>query len=111
LGDGTPSENTKFQVKGSAGSLLSTANDLLKFLSANLGLTTSELSPLMEEMQIVRHTDSPRFGKTAMPWLDEKMYQPPGSNLLGTGGGGFGYLAFVVSTNEDARCVCYPIRW
>jgi len=30
-----------------------------------------------------------------MPWLDEKMYQPPGSELWAHGGGGFGYLAFV----------------
>ena len=93
--DGTPSENVKFRVQNSAGALLSTANDLLKFLSANLGLTPSDLSPLMEEMQIVRHTDSPRFGKTAMPWLAEKMYQPPGSEIWVHGGGGFGYLAFV----------------
>jgi len=93
--DGTVSESLGFKIQNSAGGLLSTANDLLKFLSANLGMIPSELTPLMEEMQIVRHTDSPRFGKTAMPWLDEKMYQPPGSELWAHGGGGFGYLAFV----------------
>ena len=101
--DGTPSENVRFRVQNSAGALLSTANDLLKFLSANLGFTPSDLTPLMEEMQIVRHTDSPRFGKTAMPWLDEKMYQPPGSELWGHGGGGFGYLAFV-GFDKTKRC-------
>jgi len=74
--DGKPSENLGFKVQTSAGGLLSTASDLLKFLSANLGFAQTELTPRMEEMQIVRHTDSPRFGKTAMPWLDEKMYQP-----------------------------------
>lgn len=103
--DGTPSENTKFQVNGSAGSLLSTGNDLLKFLSANLGLTDSELTPLMEEMQIVRHTDSARFGKTAMPWMDDRMYQPPGSNLLGHGGGGLGYVAFMGFDTKKRRGV------
>ena len=103
--DGKPSENLKFNVQNSAGGLLSTANDLLKFLSANLGFTQTELTPLMEEMQIVRHTDSPRFGRTAMPWLDEGMYQPPGSELLAHGGGGFGYLAFIGFDKKQRRAV------
>lgn len=103
--DGTPSENVKFQVSASAGALLSTANDLLKFLAANLGYTRTELGPLMEEMQVIRHTDSPRFGKTAMPWLDEGMYQPPGSELLAHGGGGYGYLAFIGFDKKQRRAV------
>lgn len=103
--DGKPSENVKFQVTASAGALLSTANDLLKFLSANLSLTRIELSPLMEEMQIIRHADAPKFGKTAMPWFDEGVYQPPGSELLGHGGGGFGYLAFIGFDKKQRRGV------
>ncbi len=103
--DGTPSENVMFQVMASAGALLSTANDLLKFLSANLGLTRSELGPLMEEMQIIRHTGDARFGSTATPWLDEGLYQPPGSDLLGHGGGGFGYLAFIGFDKKKRRAV------
>ena len=82
--DGSPSEHLHFQAMAPAGSLLSTANDLLKFLSANLGFTQTDLTPLMEEMQVIRHTGSPRFGKTAMPWFDEGMYNPPGRNFWGT---------------------------
>ncbi len=103
--DGKPSENVRFQVTASAGALLSTVNDMLKFLSANLGFTRSELGPLMEEMQIIRHTGNPRFGSTAMPWFDEGMYQPPGSELLGHGGGGFGYLAFIGFDKKQRRAV------
>ena len=103
--DGTLSENIKFQVSASAGALLSTANDLLKFLAANLGLTPTDLGPLMEEMQVIRHTDSPGFGTTAMPWLDEGLYQPPGSELLAHGGGGFGYLAFIGFDKKQRRGV------
>jgi CubicO group peptidase (beta-lactamase class C family) len=93
--DGTLAENINFQVMAPAGSLLSTTNDLLKFLSATLALTDSDLRPAMEEMQVVRHVDAPKFGTTAMPWWDLGVYQPPGSQLLGHGGGGFGYLAFI----------------
>jgi len=103
--DGKPSENLNFQVMAGAGSLLSTANDLLKFLAANLGFTPSELSPLMQEMQVIRHMGAPRFGNTALPWLDEGMYQPPGSELLGHGGGGFGYLAFIGFDKKKRRAV------
>jgi CubicO group peptidase (beta-lactamase class C family) len=103
--DGTPSEHLKLQVQAPAGSLLSTANDLLKFLSANLGFAQSHLTPLMKEMQVIRHNDSPRFGKTAMPWLDERMYNPPGSELLAHGGGGFGNLAFVAFDKTRRRGV------
>lgn len=103
--DGKPSENLNFQVMAGAGSLLSTANDLLKFLSANLGFARTDLNPLLEEMQVIRHTGAPRFGSTAMPWLDEGLYQPPGSELLAHGGGGFGYLAFMGFDKKKRRGV------
>jgi serine-type D-Ala-D-Ala carboxypeptidase/endopeptidase len=103
--DGSPAENLNLQAMASAGALLSTANDLLKFLSANLGFTLTELSPLMEEMQVVRHSGAPRFGNTAMPWVDDGMYHPPGSELLGHGGGGFGYLAFIGFDKKKRRGV------
>jgi CubicO group peptidase (beta-lactamase class C family) len=103
--NGTPGENVNFQVMASAGSLLSTTNDLLKFLSANLGFTQSELGPLMQEMQVIRHSGDPRFGNTAMPWFDEAVYQPPGAELLAHGGGGFGYLAFMGFDKKKRRGV------
>jgi len=103
--DGKPSENIRFQVLSSAGGLLSTANDMLKFLAANLAIVQSELIPLMEKMQVVRHIGEVRFGRTAMPWFDEGMYQPPGSDLWGHGGGGFGYLAFIGFDKKKRRAV------
>ena len=103
--DDTPSEHVHFQAMAPAGALLSTANDLLKFLSANLGITQTDLTPLMEGMQVIRHSDSPRFGKTAMPWMDEGMYIPPGSELLAHGGGGFDNLAFVALDKKKRRGV------
>ncbi|MEK6258660.1 MAG: serine hydrolase [Planctomycetota bacterium] len=103
--DGTPSEHLNLQVQAPAGSLLSTANDLLKFLSANLGFTQTDLTALMADMQVIRHTDSPKFGKTAMPWLGEGMYNPPGSELLAHGGGGYGNLAFVAFDKQKRRGV------
>jgi serine-type D-Ala-D-Ala carboxypeptidase/endopeptidase len=103
--DGKPAEHVNFQVQQPAGSLLSTTNDLLKFLAANLGFTQTELTPLLSDMQVIRHADSPRFGKTAMPWFDEGLYNPPGSELPAHGGGGFGNLAFIAFDKKKRRGV------
>lgn len=83
------------QVMASAGALHSTANDLLKYLAAEIGLTNSPFSPLMQQSQVIRHTDSPEFGKSAMPWVDQNVFNPPGSELLGHGGGTLGSSAFI----------------
>jgi CubicO group peptidase (beta-lactamase class C family) len=95
-----------FQVMAGAGALCSTANDLLKYVSANLGLSASSLKPLMEKMQIIRHTNSPGdFGKTAMPWFDQAVYNPPGTDLLGHGGGTGGASTFIGFDRKQRRGV------
>ncbi len=84
------------RVIAPAGGLLSTANDLLKYLSANLGFVESELYPLMKEMQQIRHTNGAQlFGKSAMPWYDQDVFNPPGTSFLGHGGGTPGGTNFV----------------
>ena len=83
------------QVMAPAGALRSTANDLLKYLAAEIGLTNSDLSALMQQSQVIRHTDSPEFGNTAMPWVDQRVFNPPGTELLGHGGGTLGSTAFI----------------
>jgi S1-C subfamily serine protease len=40
-----------------------------------------------------------------MPWMDDRMYQPPGSNLLGHGGGGLGCVAFMGFDTKKRRGV------
>lgn len=83
------------KVIAPAGAFYSTANDMLKYLSANLGFTKSDLSPLIERMQVVRHTGKPNWGTSAMPWYDEGVYQPEGSLFLGHGGGSPGFRTFI----------------
>lgn len=89
-----------------AGALHSTVNDLLKYVSANLGLTHTSLEPLMQKMQVLRHRDSPDFfGNTAMPWYDMNVYNPPGSDFLAHAGGTFGSVAFVGFDKNQRRGV------
>jgi len=55
---GWPVVNEDFSFLVGAGALLSTANDLLKFVSANLGLTPSGLTPLMKQSRAVHRLPS-----------------------------------------------------
>ncbi len=68
-----------------------------------LGFNENQLTPLLREMQIIRHSGSQQFGKTAMPWFDEGVYNPAGSEFLAHGGGGFGNLAFVAFDKKKHR--------
>lgn len=83
------------QAMAPAGALHSTAHDLLKYLSANLGFTQTKLMPLMEKMQMNRHRGSPDMGNTAMPWYDQAAYNPPGTEFFGHGGGTGGSATFI----------------
>lgn len=102
---GQPAAYYDFHVMKGAGALCSTANDLLKYLSANLGLRESPLRPLMQKSQVIRHKDSPTMGKTAMPWYDQAVYNPPGTELLGHGGGTGGFATFIGFDKKQGRGV------
>jgi CubicO group peptidase (beta-lactamase class C family) len=107
---GNPVTNWDFQVMAGAGAIRSTANDLLKYVSANLGLTKSNLTPLMQKNHVIRHRDSPKpgdpdLGNTAMPWFDNGVYNPPGMELLGHAGGTGGYSAFIGFDKQNRRGV------
>src|SRR5205809_843513 len=67
---GKPAPNWEFQVYDGAGGLRSTANDLLKYVSANIGLTPSSLTRLMEQTHVIRHKHTSDHGDTAMAWYD-----------------------------------------
>jgi serine-type D-Ala-D-Ala carboxypeptidase/endopeptidase len=97
--------NWSFQVLAGTGAIRSTANDMLKYVAANLGLTQSNLTPLIENTHVIRHRDSIDFGNTAMPWVDQGVYNPPGMELLGHAGGTAGYSAFIGFDKKNRRGV------
>jgi serine-type D-Ala-D-Ala carboxypeptidase/endopeptidase len=95
----------RVQVMAGAGAMRSTVSDMLKYVSANLGLTQSDLTPLMQKTHVIRHRDSPEFGNTAMPWVDQGVYNSPGMELLGHAGGTGGYSAFIGFDKKNRRGV------
>lgn len=108
---GKPSPPFKFQAYSPAGDIHSTANDLLKYLSAQIALEPSPLTPLMEKTHLVRfkdsrgHPDLGHFGRTAMDWVDRDAYQPPGMQLLGHAGGAGSYHAWIGFDKKQRRGV------
>src|SRR6266567_1243318 len=108
--DREPGSNWDFQVYDGAGGLRSTANDLLKYVSAQAGITQSRLTPIAAKTHVIRHRNSPgtvgdMHGNTAMAWYDQEVYQPPAMELLGHGGGTGGYSAFIGFDKKQRRGV------
>jgi len=99
---GKPAPNWEVQVYDGAGGLRSTANDLLKYVSANLGLTPSSLTPLMEQTQVIRHKGTSDHGDTAMAWYARGEGYQSGMEVLGHGGATGGYETFI-GINKDQR--------
>jgi CubicO group peptidase (beta-lactamase class C family) len=93
-----------FKVMQPTGSLCSTANDMLKYVSAQLGLTQTKLTPLMEQTHVQRH-ESSGTSNTAMPWTDDGVYLPSKSRFLGHGGGTVGFSAFIGFDTQRRRGV------
>ena len=73
------------------GALHSTVNDLLKFVSANLGLTPCGLTPLMEKTHVVHFHDSTVFD-SGLVWV---IRQAQGARIVCHNGGTGGYCSFI----------------
>jgi CubicO group peptidase (beta-lactamase class C family) len=115
-----------FQVIAPAGGIRSTANDMLKYVSANIGLQPGPLTPLMQKTHPIRHRESldpveGSMGATAMPWYDLRAYQRPDMDFRGHGGGTAAFSAYagfdlklrcgvVVLSNKKTRSSCVGLR-
>jgi CubicO group peptidase (beta-lactamase class C family) len=73
------------------GALRSTANDMLKYLSANLGLTPSTLTPLMQKTHLVQYRQASGLDMGLAWWLSDRY----GTKIIWHGGDTDAYLTFV----------------
>jgi CubicO group peptidase (beta-lactamase class C family) len=96
---GYVASNLDCGVLMAAGGLRSTANDLLKYVSANLGLTRSTLTPLMEKTHAIHfQSDTPSGyvstgGSIGLAWF--VVSDPQGRKIVRHGGASGGYKTFV----------------
>jgi len=86
-----PVKNWDLDALAGAGALRSTANDMLKFLAANLELTETPLKAAMRRMRTVhRETGTPDL-EIAMAW---HVFHKYGTDLFWHNGGTGGYRSF-----------------
>jgi CubicO group peptidase (beta-lactamase class C family) len=96
-------------VLAGSGGLYSTVRDLLKLVSANIGLTASSLSSAMKKTQSIQHRRiEARFAPEqlyAADWMDEGQCDQTGRELLGHSGGSEGYNSFIGFDKSRRRAV------
>jgi serine-type D-Ala-D-Ala carboxypeptidase/endopeptidase len=87
----SPVKNWDLDALAGAGALRSTANDMLKFLAANLELTDTPLKAAMRRMRTVhRETGTPDL-EIAMAW---HVFHKFGTDIFWHNGGTAGYRSF-----------------
>jgi serine-type D-Ala-D-Ala carboxypeptidase/endopeptidase len=88
--------NYDFQVLAGCGALRSSANDLLKFLSANMGLTATPLYTAMQKTQVPRRDKIPGT-KIGLVW------EIGSSGIISHSGATGGYRSYI-AFNPQKRC-------
>ncbi len=87
-----PVQNWDLPAMAGAGALRSDADDLLKFVAANLGLAQSPLTATLRATQQVRNDAGSPTSDIALAWHIAKRHGPP---LIWHNGGTGGYRSFV----------------
>jgi serine-type D-Ala-D-Ala carboxypeptidase/endopeptidase len=97
----TTASTWEFDALAGAGALRSTADDMLTYVEANIGLTKSDLLPAMRRCHVVRQPTSNKIQAIALGWHVEK--RPDNSQLVFHGGGTGGYNCLVGFMEEDGK--------
>ena len=87
-----PVKNWDLDALAGAGALRSTANDMLKFLAANLEFTDSPLRAAMRRMRSVHHETGTPDLDVAMAW---HIFHKFGTDIVWHNGGTAGYRSFM----------------
>ncbi|MCX6900307.1 MAG: serine hydrolase [Verrucomicrobia bacterium] len=89
---GEPQANWDIPTLAGAGALRSTINDLLKFLSANIGLTQSSLTPTLRKTHVIRFRGAAPDLDMALGW---HVYHKFGGDIIWHNGQTGGYHSFI----------------
>jgi serine-type D-Ala-D-Ala carboxypeptidase/endopeptidase len=99
---GLPVANTATDVLCAARDLKSNVHDMLKFLSAQIGLTKSTLSPAIELMQEVRDSTGQPYLFIGLGW---HIIKREGAEIYMHSGGTQGYRSFITFDKKQKRGV------
>jgi hypothetical protein len=99
---GEPASNWNIPTLAGAGALRSTANDMLKFVAANLGLARSDLWPAMQLTQVPRHAAGSPDMQIGLCWHILNKF---GTEAIWHNGGTGGYHSFIGFDKKKRRGV------
>lgn len=99
---GEPQPNWDLPTLAGAGALRSTVNDLLKFLSANMGLGKSTLTPMLQKTHAIRFRGAAPELDLALGWHVAHKF---GGNLIWHNGETGGYHSFMGFSPDKRRGV------
>ena len=95
LAGGKPATRWTLDVLAGAGALHSTVDDVLVFLSAELGIKESKLRPAMEATQKPRRETGRQGMRIGLGWLMMKLPKDEDQEVIWHNGGTGGYRSFV----------------
>jgi CubicO group peptidase (beta-lactamase class C family) len=98
---GTKASRWEFDAIAGAGALRSTADDMLTYVEANMGLKKTELLPAMRRCHKTRHPTPSKTQSIGLGWHVEKWSGD--SQLIFHGGGTGGYNCLVGFVEEDGE--------
>jgi len=104
---GKPAENWDIPTLAGAGGLRSTAHDLVKFVSANMGLTKTALQPAMALAQTPRHEADSSAMQIGLGW---HILKKTTGDVVWHNGGTGGYHSFVGFDKKNSRGVVVLIN-
>ncbi len=99
--DGKPVKNWNFDVLAGAGAIKSTANDMLRYLRANMGLDQTALLPAMRLAQTPR-ADMDAVDRVGLAWITRAT---PQGRIVWHNGMTAGYASFLGFTADGSRGV------
>jgi CubicO group peptidase (beta-lactamase class C family) len=98
-----PTPNWDFDALAGAGALRSTADDMLRFASANIGLVKTDLQPVLEAAQRIRNDAGGGRMKIALGWGVESVSS--GNPIFRHNGGTGGYHSDIGFIKESQTAV------
>jgi CubicO group peptidase (beta-lactamase class C family) len=104
---GKPAARWTFDVLAGCGALYSTVDDMLVFLSAELGVLNTRLRPAMDATQEPRRETGVKGLRIGLGWLIRKPTKPEQvqRELIWHNGGTAGYSSFVGFVKETKTAV------
>jgi serine-type D-Ala-D-Ala carboxypeptidase/endopeptidase len=100
-GDGNPAKNWDFDALAGCGAIKSTANDMVRYLRANMGVDKSDLYPAMTLAHTPR-ADMDKYERVGLAWITRTT---PTSTIVWHNGMTGGYASFLGFTADGRHGV------